>query len=461
MKPFSSIPAAPGALPILGHVLPLLRDPIAWLTAVSGHGPLVRVGVGPTQAVMVCDPDLTWQILHDDRLFDKGGPFFDRARDVIGNSVVSCPHRDHRRQRRLIQPAFRTARIPGYAQAMLAHSAAAAESWSDGQLLDVRGEMNNITASIAVETMFSATLPTQLITDFRKDFTTALGGVYLQMIMPALFRKLPTPGNRRFRAANARLRTTLDPLIAARRAEGTDHGDLLSALVSATVPDDSQEPGLSDSEISDQVVVFFIAGSETAANALTWILYLLACHPDIEKRFHAEIDQVLTDGIVGIDDIPQLTFTRNIVTEVLRLYPPGWLFTRMATADTELGGHAIPAGTALVLSAYLMHHQPESFEDPERFDPDRWDSRHRPQPPREAFIPFGAGPRHCIGDHFGITTVTLTLATLATRWRFQAVDSQPVRPVLSATLRPAKFKLRAITRTPRQSRSARTQHSLV
>jgi pentalenene oxygenase len=233
-------------------------------------------------------------------------------------------------------------------------------------------------------------------------------------------------------------------VIATHRASGADSGDLLSTLL--TAPDPTENESLSDAEIVDQVMTFFLAGSETTANTLAWAMYLLAHHPDVEHQLYTEADAVLGRAAAGFDDLPKLKVAGRVVLETLRMYPPAWSLPRTASTDTSLGGHPIPAGTILVWSPYLSHHLPDVYPNPDRFDPDRWCEGHPAPPPREAFIPFAAGARKCIGDTFAITEATLALATLATRWRLQLLPNQHVRPSRSVVLHPRGLRMRATQR---------------
>ena len=444
----SSIATAPGALPLLGHLVSLLRDPLGFLMSLPEHGDLVRVRFGPFQAMIVCDPGLTRHVLLDDRTFDKGGPLFDRGRELAGDGLLTCPHSEHRRQRRMLQPAFHPSRLLGYAQTMTAQIVDVTGSWRDGQVLDVLAEMHAITARVTLVTMFSDTLSASVLHQALDDLTTLLHGISRRVLLPPPLDRLPTPGNRRYHQSLARLRQTLGGIIADRRASGTDRGDLLSGLLATRDPDPADaRPSLSDAEISDQVVTFFVAGVETAATVLAWALHLLAQHPGIEERLHAEVDAVLQGGAAAHEHLPKLELTSRIITETLRLYPPAWVVTRSTVVDTHLGGHPIPAGTAIAYSPYLIHHRPDLYPDPECFDPDRWDGTHRPPPPRDAFIPFGTGPRKCIGDQFGMIEATLGLATIAARWHLRSLPGQPVRPDPNTfVLQPRGLRMRAVAR---------------
>jgi pentalenene oxygenase len=440
------IPRAGGALPLLGHVVALLRDPLRFLTSLPAQGDLVRIRIGFLTAVVVCDQDLTCQVLIDDRTFDKGGPLFDRFREVAGNGVGSCPHSMHRRQRRLVQPAFHRTRLPGYAQTMTEEINTAAQSWRDGQVIDVLAEMSKLTARTTVRTMFTGTVSPATVDDVVHDVTVLIHGVYRRAFTPPPLDRLPTPGNRRYHRARARFRHTVATIIADYRATGIDHGDLLSILLitqddPATAGGESQ--GLSDTEISDQVITFLFAGLESTAMALGWALHELARHPDIRQRLHNEIDTVLSGTTATVDDLPRLELTARIITETLRLHPPGSMFTRTVSADTRLGGYPIPAGTTLVYSPYLIHHRPDLHPNPEHFDPDRWTGT---QPARDTFIPFGAGARKCIGDTFAAIEASLALATITAHWELTHIPGTRVRPAMSAVLQPQGLRMRVSAR---------------
>ncbi|MGW0120617.1 cytochrome P450 [Streptomyces sp. NPDC003327] len=444
-KDFRSIPTAPRALPLLGHVVPLLRDPLAFLTSLPALGDLVRVRLGPLGMVVICDPDLTRQALLDDRTFDKGGPLYDRLREVIGDGVVSCPHQAHRRLRRLSQPAFHQARLPDYARVMTACVEETTGSWSAGQILDVPAEMMATSSRIITATLFSDTLSAAAHGRIVDDVTTVVKSLYQRMFLIPPLDRLPTPGNRAHLAARARLHATVERIVAQRRADGADHGDLLSALVAAHDPEDDR-PGMSAAEINDTIVSFVLAGIESTAATLSSALDLVARHPEVEQRLHAEVDAVLGGAPATHADLPRLRLTEGVVNETLRLRPPGWFFTRSVTADTELGGYLLPAGTSVAYSPYLIHHRPDLHHDPEVFRPDRWDSPDA-APARHSFLPFAAGARKCVGDSFSMVEATLALATIAARWRLEHVEGHRGRLAAAVTLELRDLRMRARPRT--------------
>ncbi|WP_024803538.1 cytochrome P450 [Nocardia sp. BMG51109] len=455
MASASTIPRAPGRVPVLGHAVPLLTAPLDFLESLPEHGDLVEVRIGPATAIVVCDPASTRRVLRDDRTFDKGGPLFDRAREVLGNGLASCPYDMHRRQRRLVQPAFRPARLARYADAMTARIAELTESWCGGQTVDVVPEMQALTARVTVETMFADSLEPAELRAALDDLTTIATGWYRRMFQPSALRRLPSRGSRRYRRANARLRGLVDRLVADRRAAGVDSGglesgglesgDLLSALLSARDPE-GDGGGLTDAEIADQIMTFFIGGTETTANVLAWALYALGRHPDIADRVADEADAVLAGRPARHPDLPRLPVTGRVITETMRLWPPAWMITRTTRTRTQLGGYPIEPGTTVVFSPYLLHRRPGAYPDPERFDPDRWSPDRPSSVPREAFIPFGDGARRCLGDNFGKTEAALTLATIAGRWRLEPISGTHVRPAIGTFMSPRGLRMRAVAR---------------
>jgi pentalenene oxygenase len=327
---------------------------------------------------------------------------------------------------------------------MTAQTLAVIDGWRDNQVVDVLAEMMAITSRTLATTMFSDTMPGEAVRQAVNDIATLAAGTYRRMLMPPPLDRLPTPGNLRYHRAMSRLHHTMSGVIADRRASGVDHGDLISAMLG---PHDSDlDDGLSDSEAVDNLMTFVLAGAESTSSTLAWAMYLLGTHADVEQRLHAEVDTVLNGTTATFDHLSKLDLTSRVVTEALRLYPPGWMFTRTVTASTRLGRHHLPAGTDLLYSPYLIHHRSDLHPLPERFNPDRWDSTRHPQPHRDAFVPFGTGARKCIGDQFSLTEATLTLATIASRWHLKPLPGLQVRPSLAIALRPRDLRMRAALR---------------
>ncbi|PPK67076.1 cytochrome P450 [Actinokineospora auranticolor] len=452
----SPVPLAPGAVPLLGHAPRLAREPLAFLARLAARPDrLVRIKLGPAAAVLVCDPDLADEVFREDRLYDKGGVFIERARDVVGDSLSNCPHHLHRRQRRLAQPSFSPVRLRGYAAMMATQIDGVVDAWRDGESIDVNEQMSRLTLNVLTATLFSDSLPEHAVRAAYDDVEAIVAGVLRRMAMPTALTRLPLPANRRFDRAVTRLRRTVEDLLAERRATGTDRGDFLSALLAARDPDTGD--ALSDAEIADQVLAFLLAGTETTASVLSWAHALIATHPTVARRLRAEVDSVLSGRPATQDDIPNLGYTGQVIQETLRLRAPAWLLTRELTADTTLGGHHLKAGTTVAYSPFVIHHRPDLYPDPERFDPHRW-SPDRTPPPRTAFIPFAAGARRCIGDRFALIEAALALATITARWDLELPEGSRVRPAAAIVLRPKDLHMRTVRRTPPASVAPAPEH---
>jgi cytochrome P450 len=246
---------------------------------------------------------------------------------------------------------------------------------------------------------------------------------------------LPLPRMRRYQAAQQALDALIYGIIAARRASGEDRGDLLSMLLHAQ---DAEGSGtMTDRQLRDEVITLFLAGHETTANALTWTWWLLARHPEVERHLHAELDQVVNGRMPAADDVGRLPYTRAVVAESMRLYPPAWTMGRRVLRDYRWNGHEIPAGSLILMSQWIVHRDPQWWPEPTRFDPTRWlgDTAARP---RFAYFPFGGGNRVCIGEGFAWSEAIMVLAGIAQRWRFALDPAHPVTPQPLITLRMRK-----------------------
>lgn len=331
----------PGPLPVVGDAWPLLRDPIGFLTDLPRRGDLAQLRLGPMPLSVVCTPDLAQQMLRDDRTFDKGGPFFDRMRDLLGEAVATCPHSRHRRLRRLVQPAFRDEQLRRYRPAMRAEAERLADSWYDGQHVDVMAATMTYTTRLALRTLFSVSLTEERLDTAVSDIDTWVVGVPLQMLLPPAAGRLPLPANRHYRDAIAGLRATIASAVEERRGRplDTEEPDLLASLITAQ---DSQDPSgrLSDAELIDHAATFLAAGTETSATALAWMLHLLALHPEVQRDLRTELaeregqaDAADAAARPGHDDG---SLCHRVVLEALRLHPPAWLLTRAVTEHTAL-----------------------------------------------------------------------------------------------------------------------------
>ncbi|WP_239340466.1 cytochrome P450 [Frankia sp. CiP3] len=447
-----SVVTAPGGIPVIGHALRLWRWPLRFLSSLPAQGDLVRIRIGPREAYLACHPALVTQVLMDTRTFDKGGPLFDKIRLLVGNGLVSSMWEDHRQQRRMLQPAFHPSRLPGYARLMREEIDDLLASWTDNQLFDINDAMHALTLRITARTMFATTVSGRpIIPEVAHYMPIIMRGIYKRTVAPIGWQeKIPTPGNRRFNQARARMHTIIEETIEIQRRTSTDRGDLLSILV-ATRDEESQHR-LTDEEIYDQIMTLLIGGTETTGNTMVWAFHVLAEHPRVEARLHAELDEVLGGRPPTFDDLPRLDYTWRVLCETLRMYPPAWLLTRTTTRETELAGQRLAKGAIVMYSPYMMGHNPALFTDPERFDPDRWLPERAKDFPRGAMVPFSAGSRKCIGDTFGRAEATLAVAAIAARWRLcPAPGAKPHTAIPKASLGtgpyPMILKPRPVTTT--------------
>ncbi len=257
-----------------------------------------------------------------------------------------------------------------------------------------------------------------------------------RLLLPGgeLAEKLPLPANRRADEARQRLDATIYRIIHERRSGGEDRGDLLSMLLQAV--DEESGGGMSDEQVRDEAMTLFLAGHETTANALTWTWYLLAQNPAEERQLHHELDRVLAGRLPTADDLPDLLYTRMVLSESIRLYPPAYVIGRQAIEPYEVRDYVIQPGSTLFVSPYVMQRDPRYWFDFERFDPNRWTPEAQARRPKFSYFPFGAGPRVCIGEGFAWTEGILALATLAQRWQARLVLGHPVQLDPLITLRP-------------------------
>ncbi len=442
----------PRSLPLLGHALALMRRPWDFFAAARPQGPVVEIRIGPRRAYLVNDPDLVRRLLVADGKKYAKGIQFDRLRGVIGNGLLTASGEEHLRQRRLVQPTFHRSRIAGYAETMRALAVAKTAGWRDGEQIAVDQELGELALTIAAKTLFSTDLGVVVVDEVIRSMPVVLDGLTARSLAPTtLLHKLPTPANRRFNQANHRLRAVVDKIIAEYRQRGVDHGDMVSMLLLAR--DDQTGEGLSDQQVSDEVIVMLLAATETTANAMSWALHVLGQRPDLEARLHAEVDAVLADGELTFDHLGRLAYTRRLVTETLRLYSPIWLLTRRTTEPVTLGPLRLPAGATVLFSPYAIHGDPRLYTDAELFDPDRWLPDRAGAIPRPAFIPFGAGNRQCIGEGFAWTEAIIVLATIARDWRLRPVPGTEVRMVPSATLTPSQLPMLPQRRTAEPAES--------
>jgi cytochrome P450 len=409
------------------------RDPIALLERLAALGDVVRLRVPSSDAFLLNHPDLVHEVLvAEHRAFHKG-PTIQAAKLLLGESLLTSEGERHRRQRRLIQPMFHHERIAGYADAMVRRAELVASGWRDGAELDAHAEMASLTLGIVGETLFGADVDGERSATITRALTDTLS-MFDRVYSPAfrMLVRLPTPTMRRYRRIEADLDRVIAELIAERRSAGASGDDLLSLLLRA----EESGSGMTDEEVRDEALTLVLAGHETTSNALAWTWYLLAQHPAAEARLHAELDDALAGRPPSASDLPRLRGAEAVLSESIRLRPPAWAIGRRAIRDVRIGEVDVPEGAIVVVSPWLLHHDARWWRDPEAFVPERWTSGEATRRPRSAFVPFGGGPRMCVGEPFAWMEGTLLLATIARRWRLRLVPGRPVTAQAVVTLRP-------------------------
>jgi cytochrome P450 len=425
--------------------LAVVRRPLEFLPALKrDYGDVAAFRIGPQAIVLLSHPDQIRDVLvTHGRRFHKGRGL-ERAKILLGEGLLTSEDDFHLRQRRLAQPAFHRARIAGYGDTMAAYARRRAAAWTDGAELDVAAEMAAYTLAVVGKTLFDADIEAEAH-EIGDALSTAIETFNLTVVpWGELLLRLPLPITRRFRRARQRLDATIYDMIDRRRASGDDRGDLLSMLLLAH-DTEGDGTGMSDVQIRDEAMTLLLAGHETTANALTWAWYLLSQSPAAEARLHAEVD-ALGGGTIGAGDLARLPYTRAVLAETMRLYPPAWIVGRRALSPYEVSGHTLAPRTIVLMSQWIVHRDPRWWPDAESFQPERWlpgGSASDPARPKFAYFPFGAGTRVCIGEQFAWMEGVLALATFAQRWQLRLAAGHRVVPQPIVTLR-AKHGMRMI-----------------
>ena len=415
------------------------RNPLDFLLKLAReHGDIAPFQLGSQRAFLLNHPDYIKDVLvtHQENFLKARAPL---TRRLLGEGLLTSDGAFHQRQRRLVQPAFHRQRIANYGTVMTDYGAHFAGRWKDGETFDVAREMMSLMLAIVGKTLFDADVERDTM-----DVGGALGAVRELFEMPPAradsdkSHKASSPlAADSFQQARERLDAIIYRIINERRQSGTDRGDLISMLLLAQ--EESDGARMTDEQVRDEAMTLFLAGHETTSDALSWSWHLLAQHPEVEAKLHAELDAVLAGRLPTIEDAAQLVYTEMVFAEVLRLYPPAWRISRWSVEEHEIGDHLIPADSLILLSQYVTHRDARYFPEPLRFDPERWTPQAREARPAFAYFPFGGGTRRCIGEGFARTAGILLLATLASRWRLRlAAGCERVETEPLLTLRPKR-----------------------
>jgi cytochrome P450 len=414
----------------------LLRAPLSTLEREHArYGDYVRLQIGPFALWSVLDPDAVHHVLVGNAKNYHKSPSYRALAMVLGNGLVTSEGETWKRNRKLSQPAFHHRALSGLAETMGECTDDLLAEWDargDGAKIDAHADMMGLTMRIVGKALFGAELGPdrdQVYDAMTIALERADDWLSQLTLIPTW---LPLPQNLRFRRAMKTLDGIVYGLIE-RRRNAAPRADLLGLLMAAR---DDDATGMSDRQLRDEVMTLFVAGHETVANALSWAWVSLARHPDVERRLHAEVAEVLGGRTPSFEDLPRLQYTGWVIDEVMRLYPPAWIIERQAIDADVLEGRPLRAKTLVSVCTFLLHRHPGLWPHPERFDPERFSPERAATRHRYAYIPFGAGPRICIGNAFAKMEATIVLAGLVQRWQLE-LPERPVGFDPRITLRPA------------------------
>lgn len=415
-------------------VLPRIwRDPLRFFEDVARrHGPVARVGLGKFTLYLLSSPEAVRYVLQENAANYWKGAGVEMIKPVMGEGIATSEGAAWLRQRRLLQPFFSRRRLADLVPAMRSAVEEMLLRWErkEGEVVDVAAELSGLLQTLIFRSIFGS--------DLAPERTAALGEALVEvnryvnsLVWSLLPEWLPSPRRRRFRAAMALLEEAVVGVIEARRRDPRPEApDLLARLLEAR---DDEGQGLSDRLVRDEVMTLYFAGHDTTSTAVAWTLWLLAEHPEWAERVAAEA--LACGEVVGADDLPRLEATDRVFRETLRLYPPGWLTVRTPYADDEILGFHVPKNAPLLISQWVIHRDPTLWEDPTRFDPDRFLPERSKGRPRFAYFPFGGGQRLCIGNVFAENVVKLVAAGALRRFRFEPLPGAAPVPQPLTTLR--------------------------
>jgi cytochrome P450 len=410
---------------LLGSYREFLQDRIGFLPRLAQEGDVMGFHVGPVPMLFFNKAEHVQHILVEHASDFCKGKLMRRA--VGNNGLFISEGEFHRRQRKLMSPYFQPRHIASYADTIVHYAERTMREWEDGSTIDINRYMIRFTMSIIGKLLFD--------TDFLSEadelgaaINTGLRHAVRTLTTPfVLPLTIPIPYNRRVRQATHLLQTRLYQMIEERRRHLDGRNDLLSHLLQTR--DDEEQP-MSDQQLIDECITLFTAGHETTAAALAWTWYLLCEHPQSYQRLQQEVDQELQGRLPTYDDLPRLSYCLQVFKETLRLFPPAPGILREALNDTVIDGYRVPKGATILIAPYTLHRRADYFPEPDRFQPERFTPEREKSLPRSAYIPFGAGPRICIGNHLALMEGQLLIAAIAQRYAFELVPGQHIAPDL-------------------------------
>lgn len=436
-------PAGAKGLPFVGNMVDFARDPVGFVSHLKNeYGDVAAFSLMGAKSVLISDPkDIDRVLQETGKRYSNGKQGVGYALEtVLGNGLVRSEGDFWKRQRKLMAPAFHHQSIKQYNDLIVSHTQDMLAAWRGRGELDVHQEMMTLTQRIIMAALFAVDV-SENTGKASEAFDAMMHGIGAEMtgIEAVLPRFIPTPSRSRVTEGVNYINELLLDIIEQRRRDGSGKPDLLTMLMDAR--DDDGQP-MSTEQLLDEIRTLYLAGHETTATTLSWTWLLLSRNPEIYARVMAEVDRVLAGRAPTAEDVPQLAYCNAVIKESLRCYPVAWITRRVALEEVEIGGYKIAAGTSVFLSPWVVHHDERWYAEPESFMPERWLKEKSALPPREAYLPFGGGPRVCIGNGLAMMESVLILATMLQQYRVAILPDHPVAFALDGTLRP-KFGLMA------------------
>lgn len=431
--PLPPQPPGPRGSILLGNTAEGWNRPLALFTrCMKEYGPIARLRFAASSYYLLNHPDLVHHVFVENHRNYKKSRNYRGIQIVLGDGLFTSEGETWRRQRKLAQPAFHRERLAGFAQIMCSSTRELLTRLQAraGQPVQWHEEMSDLALRIVCRTLFSAEIDAQAAA-IRQSVSFANEYGESAYFLPTW---IPTAKNQELKRALAQFDALIYRMIAARRRSPEQPRDLLSMLMAAQ--DESSGEGMSDRQLRDEALTLIIGGHETTATVLDWTFHLLSQHQAIERQLRAHVLAVLGDRDPTVEDLPKLGYVTQVVQEAMRLYPPAWVMEREAIAEDTIGGYPIPAGATVAVSPYVLHRHPDFWDDPERFVPERFAPDKQRERSRYVYLPFGSGPRICIGNAFAMMEMVIIVSMLVRQLRVAPGPGKTVEPEPLMTLRP-------------------------
>lgn len=439
----SPSPPGPRGIPVFGVAPQVRRDPLGFFSDIAErYDGVSSLPVGLEKVMLLNDPDAIEHVFQTNWRNYRKSDFYDKVRPLFGNGIATSEGDFWRRQRQLTNPAFHRKSLTRMGEIMRESTQAMLDTWTgrrDEGAFNLSDDLTALTLRIVVESLFGSDITEkdngERTATIARSVDTMLEVCERRVwAVPDLHDRWFSPLYWRHRKARADLDRIVYDIIAERRRTGEEHFDLLGMLLDAR--DGETGEGMSDGQLRDETTTLLVTGHESTANASVWIFYVLSRHPEIEQRVIEELETVCGGRVPDDSELRELSYLRMVIEEVLRLYPPAWTTSRTALDDDEIRGYPVRAGTTMMISPYVIHRNPRYWPNPERFDPQRHAPEMKERRPKFAYIPFGGGPRNCIGANFAMMELQLVVAMALQRFRLRVAEGEKVEREAMVSIRP-------------------------